>query len=119
MASCTETLLKKIDREIESTKDADNYGTIDIWSLVQRLALDVIGETAFGQTFHMVEDNTHFVPKAIAGEMRSSAISAMYPLLSKLFLKNGGKTDPQLTEVRWHIFERGGKRVLNKFTYSS
>jgi hypothetical protein len=100
MAECTETLLKKIDKEIDSTKDMNNYGTIDIWSLVQRLALDVIGETAFGQTFHMVENNNHFVPKAIAGEMFNSAISTMYPLLSRLFLKNGGKTDPELEKVK-------------------
>lgn len=100
MSACTETLLKKIEREIEATKDASEYGIIDIWSLVQRLALDVIGETAFGQSFNMVETNDHFVPKAISDDMFSAAISSMYPLLSKFILKNGGKTNPKLEEVK-------------------
>lgn len=66
MTTVTESLIHKIDSEIAQDHDDLNYGTVDIWSLVQRLALDVIGETAFGQTFNMVEDNKHFVPSAIS-----------------------------------------------------
>lgn len=66
MATVTESLIHKIDSEIAQDYDNLNYGTVDIWSLVQRLALDVIGETAFGQTFNMVENNKHFVPAAIS-----------------------------------------------------
>lgn len=66
MTTVTESLVHKIDSEIAQDHDNLNYGTVDIWNLVQCLALDVIGETAFGQTFNMVEDNKHFVPSAIS-----------------------------------------------------
>ena len=105
MTTVTESLVHKIVSEIAQDHDESNYGTIDIWSLVQRLALDVIGETAFGQTFNMVENNDSFVPEAISLEMRNSAISVMYPILAKLFLPHGGKTDPKLEKVSYVNFQ--------------
>ncbi|CAO0800979.1 unnamed protein product [Mucor circinelloides] len=105
MTTVTESLIHKIDSEIAQDHDDLNYGTVDIWSLVQRLALDVIGETAFGQTFNMVEDNKHFVPSAISQEMKSSAISVLYPTLSKFILPNGGKTNPKLQEFLTGVIE--------------
>jgi hypothetical protein len=66
MHKVTESLIYKIDSDIAKNSDELNYGTVDIWGLAQRLALDVIGETAFGQTFNMVENNDHFVPTAIS-----------------------------------------------------
>ncbi|KAG2216004.1 hypothetical protein INT46_007064 [Mucor plumbeus] len=98
MHKVTESLIYKIDSDIAKNNDELNYGTVDIWGLAQRLALDVIGETAFGQTFNMVENNDHFVPTAISEEMRATAISILYPTLAKLFLKNGGKADPKLKD---------------------
>ena len=65
MHKVTESLVYKIDSDIAQNSDESNYGTVDIWGLAQRLALDVIGETAFGKTFNMVENNDHFVPTAI------------------------------------------------------
>ncbi|KAG2203174.1 hypothetical protein INT46_008932 [Mucor plumbeus] len=105
MTTVTETLVHKIDSEIAQGHDESNYGTIDIWSLVQRLALDVIGETAFGQTFNMIENNDSFVPEAISLEMRNSAIIVLYPILAKLFLPHGGKTDPKLEKFLTGVIE--------------
>jgi hypothetical protein len=99
MTTVTESLIEKIDNEIEKEHDKNNYGTVDIWNLVQYLALDIIGKTAFGQAFNMIENNRHFVPAAIGEEMRSSTISVMYPILSKLFIKDADKTNPKLTKV--------------------
>ncbi|GAN02021.1 cytochrome p450 monooxygenase [Mucor ambiguus] len=99
MAKVTESLVYKIDSEIALHGDSDSYAHVDIWGLAQRLALDVIGETAFGQTFNMVEKNDHFVPGAITDGMKATAVSVLYPLLAKLFLKNGGEPDPKLRKV--------------------
>jgi hypothetical protein len=99
MATVTESLIKKVDNEITKEHDDNNYGTVDIWKLMQCLALDVIGETAFGQTFNMIENNSHFVPVAISEDMRTTAISVTYPILSKLFIKDSDKTNPKLTKV--------------------
>ncbi|KAI8062339.1 cytochrome P450 [Gilbertella persicaria] len=96
MTSVTESLINKVDKEIMEEHDQEGYGAVDIWSLMQRLALDVIGETAFGQTFNMIEDPTHFVPKAIGEELKANAISALYPWLSKLFIKSSDQINPDL-----------------------
>lgn len=70
MHSVTQSFLKRIDQEIAKTRDADGYGVVDMWVLFQCLALDIIGETAFGQTFNMIENNDHFVPRTITSGMK-------------------------------------------------
>lgn len=95
MASVTESLLERINKEIENANE-----TVDIWNLYQCLALDVIGETAFGQSFQMIENNSHFITKAIGKEMQEFALVHTFPLLSKLFLKNAARFDPKLEKVR-------------------
>ncbi|CAO3649524.1 unnamed protein product [Mucor fragilis] len=83
MAKVAESLVYKIDSEIALHGDKDNYASVDIWGLAQRLALDVIGETAFGQTFNM--------------RLVSSARKAV--------LKNGGEPDPQLKEFMTDVIQ--------------
>lgn len=105
MHKVTESLITKIDQDIKDDHDSGNWGKVDIWTLMQCLALDVIGEAAFGQSFNMVQDNSHFVPHAINEEMKEAAISALYPILSKFILKNGGRINPKLRKVsqKWRL----------------
>lgn len=98
MKSVSTTLVQQIDKEIELTKDKNGYGTINIWNLMQCLALDVIGETAFGQTFHMVENGTHKIPAIISFRMKVGAYVMAYPTISKLIFT--GEPDPRLQGVR-------------------
>lgn len=110
MAQCTNSLINKIDQDIEYTKDNDGYGTVDIWGLFQRLALDVIGETAFGKSFDMIENNNHPIPGAIAAGMRNSTIRLMFPLLSRFLIK--GEDPDKIIKVvssnnkkkKWSVF---------------
>ncbi|KAI8875596.1 cytochrome P450 [Backusella circina FSU 941] len=101
MTSVTESLLEKIDKEIEN-----NSETVDIWNLYQCLALDIIGETAFGQSFRMIENNSHYITKAIGKELREFAIVHTFPILSKLFLKNASRFDPKLEKFVQDIIEK-------------
>lgn len=100
MRDVTLNLINKIDRTIDADNGDDNVGQVDIWTLFKSFSLDVLGETAFGTSFDMINDNAHFIPKAINDEMRNGAISAYYPLLSKIFLKGGGKMNPKINEVK-------------------
>ena len=81
MVTTTESFLKRIDKDIAKTKRIDGYGKVDLWILLQYLALDIIGETAFGQTFHMLEDNDHIVPKTINRTMEMGAYVSLLPTL--------------------------------------
>ncbi|CAO3590494.1 unnamed protein product [Absidia cylindrospora] len=85
MDSCTEAFINRIDKDIESSKDgSDGFGTVDIWMLLGSLALDIIGSTAFGQSFNMVESNDHFIPIAITRGMRFAPKLVLYPFLGQL-----------------------------------
>lgn len=99
MMSCTKTFVHQIDKDIETTKDKDGYGTVDLWSLIQRLAVDVIGETAFGQSFQTIENSSHPIPDAIAEMMRTGGIRAMVPLLSKILLFKTEDPHPFIQKV--------------------
>ncbi|KAI8144332.1 cytochrome P450 [Fennellomyces sp. T-0311] len=84
MQTTTESFVKRIDNDISETKRADGYGQVDVWILLQYLALDIIGETAFGQTFHMLEDNDHIVPKTITRNMETAAYLVTHPITGTL-----------------------------------
>ncbi|KAI8099826.1 cytochrome P450 [Halteromyces radiatus] len=85
MDSCTEAFIHRIDRDIAQTmSQPDGFGTVDIWSLLACLALDIIGNTAFGESFNMVDTNDHFIPLAISKGMRFAPKLIMYPFLGTL-----------------------------------
>ncbi|KAG2227376.1 hypothetical protein INT45_004332, partial [Circinella minor] len=93
MLDTTQAFIDRIDQDIEQTKNENGYGQVDIWTLLQYLALDIIGETAFGKTFHMLEGNDHIVPRTINLSMRLSSYLVTHPILgplSMLLLPNGG-----------------------------
>ena len=100
MKSVSRTLVVQIDKEIEETKDGSGYGTINVWNLMQCLALDVIGETAFGQTFQMVENGSHPVPAIISKRMKVGAYVVSYPAIAKRILT--GAPDPRIEKVKKH-----------------
>ena len=84
MLGTTQAFVDRIDQDIEQTKNENGYGEVDIWTLLQYLALDIIGETAFGKTFHMLEGNDHIVPRTIGLSMKLSSY-VMY-LLSPYYI---------------------------------
>ncbi|ORY90987.1 cytochrome P450 [Syncephalastrum racemosum] len=98
MVSTTEALLQRIDSDIKATKQADGYGTTDIWVLLQCLALDVIGETAFGSTFHMLENSQHFVPLTISKLMKYSSFLVTHPFIGAL--RTAFSVSQSLTQIR-------------------
>jgi hypothetical protein len=112
MHQVTESFIKKIDKDIAKEHNEKNYGQVDIWTLMQCLALDVIGETAFGSSFNMIEDNSHFIPHAITEDMMEGAIASMYPILSKFILKNGGRINPKLSVVNAAV-KHNIQQILN------
>ena len=85
MITTTENFIKRIDGDIQKTKRNDGYGKVDVWILLQYLALDIIGETAFGKTFHMLEGNDHIVPAAISIEMVAANYVSLFFRFSLLY----------------------------------
>ncbi|KAI8379333.1 cytochrome P450 [Radiomyces spectabilis] len=94
MDSATEALVRKIDSDIKQ----NSSGEVDIWILLQCLALDIIGETAFGQTFNMIENNSHFVPVTITERMRFASMMVNYPWIGTIARLLSMDKDPKLTK---------------------
>src|SRR5947208_2377715 len=66
MSSCTKALVKKIDSMITtSINDNNTNPVINIYGLIQACTLDIIGETAFGESFRLVEKGVHPLPTKI------------------------------------------------------
>ncbi|KAL0087814.1 cytochrome P450 CYP5313 [Phycomyces blakesleeanus] len=96
-ASSVESLIKKIDSEIEKTKGNEEFGTIDIWHITKCMALDVIGETAFGGTFNMIDNDDHIVPSTILKLMKILEFVISYPWVTKIPFLKRNKRIPQLS----------------------
>ncbi|KAL1933626.1 hypothetical protein VTP01DRAFT_7716 [Rhizomucor pusillus] len=87
MHQTTKAFVNKIDKDIKATQAADGYGTVNLWVLFQCLALDIIGETAFGRSFDMLENNEHFVPRTIGNNMKINHYLMSEPLMAGVTMK--------------------------------
>ncbi|KAI7905069.1 cytochrome P450 [Cokeromyces recurvatus] len=89
MASVMNTFINKINQEIDESTNEEGYAVIDIWCLLQHVAFDIIGETAFGQTFHMIENKgDHCVMKYMLLRFKLAAYVISYMSIAK-FLFSG------------------------------
>ncbi|KAF9969359.1 hypothetical protein BGZ65_012004, partial [Modicella reniformis] len=85
MHECIQDLIKKIDAILEDPTFVKKgakilpHGQIDICSLLNRLSFDIIGETAFGESFRMVQEDNHPVPKQMAKTLKRSMQYAFNP----------------------------------------
>lgn len=58
--------------------------TVDIYRLMRALAVDIIGATTFGESFHVVEQGSHPLPKKIEYSLLLSGIYQFVPWLKGL-----------------------------------
>ncbi|KAI8336564.1 cytochrome P450 [Chlamydoabsidia padenii] len=97
MHDVLETLMNKIDGAVTNGKDG--AGVVNLWKLFQHTALDIIGTTAFGQSFDMINKESHPVPDSIAEEMRWSSWVVSHPYLTKILtLGRGVKSNPVILD---------------------
>lgn len=101
MAKTNDAMVARIDNDISKTHNADGYGTVDMWLIFQYLALDIIGETAFGETFNMLEKNDHPVPRTITQNMKTGSYVS---ILSSIMF------DPSLT--LYHLYQLMSHPIL-------
>lgn len=110
VADVSRSMVDQVQKVIQSTIDEEGYGTVDMWKIMSCAALDVIGETAFGETFRMLEDGSHPVPKLVMLRMKLSAYVTAYPFFFKMFVKG---PSPKITNVKVKVHIK----VLTLFTF--
>ncbi|CAG8590832.1 10618_t:CDS:2 [Paraglomus brasilianum] len=97
MHSCVQALLQKIHDTIISN-GSEKPARINIYQWVQATAIDVIGETAFGGSFNILENGDHPLPKKIFEELRNRIIRATFPFL-RPFLPQDPYTEEFITNI--------------------
>ncbi|KAG0304428.1 hypothetical protein BGZ98_005520 [Dissophora globulifera] len=91
MHECISVLLQKIDEVLDDPKSVKKGtkvlapGHINVYSFMMRLSLDIIGETAFGQSFDMVQDDSHPLPSKLAKTLKRSMQQTMNPWMKRIF----------------------------------
>lgn len=100
MKGVSKSMIDQVQKDIQSTIDEEGYGTVDLWRIMSCTALDIIGETAFGETFHMLEDGTHPIPKLVMLRMKIAAYVSAYPSFFRIFIKG---PNPKIMNVRLHV----------------
>ncbi|KAI9027671.1 cytochrome P450 [Phycomyces nitens] len=101
--SVTESLITRINRDIELTKSASGFGVVDIWRIFQLFSLDVVGETSFGGTFDALENSNHVVPVTISKLLRTLGFVVNYPWIVKLLRIKKAKKTPRLVTFATNI----------------
>ncbi|KAF9176984.1 hypothetical protein BGZ50_009361 [Haplosporangium sp. Z 11] len=92
-------------------------GQINICSFMNRLSLDIIGETAFGQSFQMVRDNNHPVPRQMAQSLKRSMQQVFNPWMRWLVPLDYSfiNFSKERVQVRKNAGEQGRRADLLQF----
>ncbi len=73
MRQCVDVALKRLDDLCN--QDPSGVAVVDSCNLVQSLAVDIIGDTTFGQSFNVVENGSHPLPQKLKQALRTYLIS--------------------------------------------
>ncbi|CAG8529714.1 3234_t:CDS:2 [Acaulospora colombiana] len=96
MQSCIKSLIQKINAslsQIPSKSEKIKFSKsglplINIYKLVQSCALDIIGETSFGSSFNIVENDDHPLPRKAYEDLRRRVLRLCFPYFKFLFKKD-------------------------------
>ncbi|KAG0238511.1 hypothetical protein BGW41_008162 [Actinomortierella wolfii] len=94
MHDCIRKMIEKIDEILADPKSVRGKvlprGQINIFQLMNRVALDIIGETAYGESFKMIEDDTNPLPHQMAKTLRRSMQQVYNPWMKYIFKQEWG-----------------------------
>ncbi|KAI8143148.1 cytochrome P450 [Fennellomyces sp. T-0311] len=79
--SAISTFTRCIDSTIEKNRDKNGYAEIDIWNLLERLGIEVIGHMAFSTEFKAIETEDHPIHRAIQKESKALEFAVAHPIL--------------------------------------
>ncbi|KAG0359463.1 hypothetical protein BG005_000767 [Podila minutissima] len=123
MHDCIHVMIAKLDEILADPRSVKHgtkvlpKGQINICSFMNRLSLDIIGETAFGESFQMIKDDSHPIPHQMAKTLRRSMQQAFNPWLRWFvpldysFLRFGAER----VQVRKAAGEQGRRADLLQF----
>ncbi|KXS11319.1 cytochrome P450 [Gonapodya prolifera JEL478] len=97
-------------------KDKNGFLTLDIFQELHYFASDVIGITAFGESFHLIENGQHPFPHAVRQWIQLLAIKTLLPVGRQLFdtYISGRSFQTQVAHIEHCISERRAQNERNE-----
>lgn len=75
LESVIDDMVEKVEGDVTAAEASGNsQAVIDLWHLTQAVALDAMGECAFGETFGMIKNGSHPLPKLLTEGVRRGSI---------------------------------------------
>lgn len=75
LESVIDDMVEKVEGDIDAAEGSgSSQAVIDLWHLTQAVALDAMGECAFGETFGMIKNGSHPLPKLLTEGVRRGSI---------------------------------------------
>ncbi|CAG8511675.1 17679_t:CDS:10 [Funneliformis caledonium] len=108
MQSCLRDLTTKLDESIDNDKKIHG-AIVNIYELIRNTAMDIIGETAFGESFSIVKNGNHPLPRLTFRELVRRVLCSTFPAL-KLFLK----MDPFIDEFSIKMINKRKNSEIKK-----
>ncbi|CAB4390065.1 cytochrome P450 [Rhizophagus irregularis] len=106
MQSCINVLVDRIKTISSITSKSDlalkfnenGLPIVNIHQLIQATSLDIIGETAFGESFNLVEKGDHPLPGKVFQELKRRVLYHTFPYM-RPFLKKDSWTDEFIQKI--------------------
>ncbi|CAG8629478.1 25513_t:CDS:2 [Dentiscutata erythropus] len=124
--SCAKSLIKKIDslatlspkpshslNSISNQFNNESTPSINLYHLIQCCTLDIIGETAFGGSFNMIEKESHPLPIKIFEEMKRRVMCHTFPYF-KTFFKKDPWCDEFISKIVKSRIEQNSKTTKHR-----
>ncbi|KAL4954422.1 cytochrome P450 [Aspergillus filifer] len=109
MRDCVRVALNQLHASCQKNNGS---AVVDIHRLMRALAVDIIGATTFGESFHVVEQGSHPLPKKIEYSLLLSGIFQFLPWLKGM---PGFPTrDPYINEFTGGIVDRRRQTIQRK-----
>lgn len=102
MKECVKVAIKELGRACD---DAPSGATaVDMQHLIHALAIDIIGITTFGESFHVVENGTHPLPLRLKQGLKIAGLMQLIPWIRKVpFLPT---RDPYIDSFTYNIVNK-------------
>ncbi|KAL4936460.1 hypothetical protein BDV06DRAFT_227874 [Aspergillus oleicola] len=107
MRSCIDTMMEKLGQEYKITGGQKDGAVVDIYHFIHATAVDIIGETVFGQSFNLLEVGSHPLPEHIAIGLTITGILQFAPIIRMIVrLPFFPKREPYIDGFTREIIEK-------------
>ncbi|KFG79081.1 putative P450 monooxygenase [Metarhizium anisopliae] len=101
MLGCVEVAVDVMGKTCDGA--TGDFAVVDLQQFIHGLAIDIIGVTTFGQSFHVVENGSHPLPSSLKKGLKIAGLMQLIPWIRKIpFLPT---RDPYVSSFTYDIVD--------------